>query len=125
MKLEKIVRAFETLTTLSLLDKEKGYDFKVATRLKVASNIRVLRPYVQDYMTQKEVLVRSLGTELKDKGQIAVLPENFDKFKAQNDEMLAVEHDVSFSTLKESELGSNQIPFEVLADMQETGLLKD
>jgi hypothetical protein len=125
MKLENIVKAFETLTTLSTLDKEKNYNFKVATRLKVASNIRILRPFVQDYLSQKDALVKELGTEIKEKNQIVVTAENFPKFSAQNREMLDIDQNVSIVALKESELGDNQIPFEILADMQDSGLLKE
>lgn len=123
MKLEMIIKAFESINLLSLADKEKSFDFARATRIKFGNNLRVTRPSIQDYIKEKEELVRELGTELKDKGQIQVKPENFEEFQKKNAEMLAVDIDIKLTPIKEAELGNNQIPFEIIADLIESGVV--
>ncbi len=120
-----IIKAFEAITLLSQSDKEKGFEFTRATRIKFGSNLRVTRPAVQDYLKEKEELVRELGTEIKDKGQIQVKPENFEEFQKKNAEMLEADIDITLTQIKESELGNNQIPFEILSDLIESGVVKE
>lgn len=123
MTIKNAITAFEAFTALIVADKAKPYDFKMAVRLKIAENVRLLRPSVQEYISKKDALVKELGQESQDKQQITVKPENLARFREENEDMLSLEIPVVLLPLKEKELGENDISPVILADLLEVGLI--
>lgn len=124
MKLAAAVKAFEAISALNEGDKKSGYVFAIPTRLKLSSNLRLLRPFIHEYLEKKTELVKHLGFELVSGNQLVVKAGKEAEFATQNGQMLAMEVEIKLQKLTQAELGTNQIPIEVLADLQDSELLE-
>ena len=134
--LQQVLEAHQAVTNLIDSDKRNKYILSSATRIKLAANLRKTRGPAQDYEKERVELVKSLG-EVDEKGSTKVKPENQEKFESDLKAMLATETDVVFTPITEAALlgvteeeekagkKANQIDIDLIAFMQEVGLLKN
>ena len=134
--LQQVLEAHQAVTTLIDSDKRNKYVLSSATRIKLAGNLRKTRGPAEDYEKERVELVKTLG-EVDEKGSTKVKPENQAKFEEELKTMLAQETDVTFNPITEAALlgateeeekagkKANQIDIDLIAFMQEVGLLKN
>lgn len=123
LTIKNIISAHGALLDLSQNDRANKFVFSSAIRLRLALNLRQTRPVFENYEERRVELVEKLGSPATASGTSRVKPENLPTFKAEHDAMLKEETDVQLNPLKEAELGENQIPFDTLAALLDSGLL--
>jgi hypothetical protein len=119
---KEVVKAQHAINSLIEQDKENKFIFPSAIRIKQAGNLRRTRPVVEDYLKEHETLVRRLG-KASESGNITVTPENVEEFNRENNAMLAEPTDVVLTPMTEKDLGENQLSIDLIATLQEVGLL--
>lgn len=118
------VKAQHIINTLIEEDKANKFVFPSSIRIKLAGNLRKTRPVVEDYLKEHESLVKRLGEPLKDKpDQIMVKAENANEFTKENEGMLAEKTDITLNPITEKDLGENQLSIDLIANLQDVGLL--
>lgn len=124
-KVKDIILSYLALKDLIETDKEHKYVFKSSTRLKLLENLRKTSPVFNDFSTEKDALIKRLGEPVKDKPDtVQVKPENQPAFSKEVEEMYEAESDVVLNPLLHQELGENQIPIDLLLNLEKFGLLK-
>lgn len=121
---EKVLKAHMALTSLLKADSENKFVFKTATRFKFAQNLRKTTPVQEDVEKGRNDLILKLG-EKDDQGNTSVPAAKVEEFSKALKDLLAVEIDVTFSTIKVDDLGENQIPLDLLAALIEFGIVTE
>ncbi len=143
LKTKQIVEAHNVLLSLINSDKENKFILSSATRIKLAGNVRKTKPIFDDFNEANQSKVRELGTQILDTegkptDRIQVQGDNNLKvYLADINEALDKPVDIAFSTVTAEELAGvtadflkshpetkeNQIPIDLLADLQQFGIL--
>lgn len=118
-----VVKAQHAINSLIEQDKENKFIFPSAIRIKLAGNLRKTRPVVEDYLKEHETLVRRLGKAQKEGGNITVTTENVEEFNKENNAMLDEATEVTLNPIGEKDLGENQLSIDLIATLQDVGLL--
>lgn len=135
MKLKHAQAGHAALQELIAADKASKFTFKFTSRIRLASNLHRVRPLIEAYNEQVARLVKDMktATTSEDKISVPVTIKNaagkdeanaeLKSFVAAQTEMLEGEHDFKFECLTYEELGENQIPFDLLADLMRAGII--
>ena len=134
LTVRQVIDAHHGISNLIDSDKRNKFILSSATRIKLAGNLRKTKAVFEDYETERTALVQELGSK-DDKGNVTVTPENQDKFATTLKVALDVETDVVLNPITEAALlgvtedeekagkKANQIDIDLIAFMQEVGLL--
>jgi hypothetical protein len=135
LSVQQVCEANQAIMALIDSDKRNKFILSSATRIKLAGNLRKTKDIAADYDTERQALVKELGAVDETTKSVTVKPENNDAFSTQLKAMLAVETDVVLNPITEAALlgvteeeekagkKANQIDIDLIAFMQEIGLL--
>lgn len=139
LSVRQMVEAHGAIQALINADRQNKFVFPSAVRIKLAGNLRKTREVFEDYVTEKNELVKRLGSVIQeqrgqdkdnnpifvdtDKVEVKVDSPNYPEFKAQHDAMLAADTRQTLNAIDAKDLGENQIDVELITVLQDTGLL--
>lgn len=134
--------ALRALTALSDKDKEGSYSFPSAARIRMGTNIRKLRELVAKIEEEQNALFMKYGGEVDGKLQVSRTSDKWDEFEASYKALNAAPFEIDLQPMTEAELINsrvvksrdskgqvteetveNQIPFDLIADLQSAALL--
>ncbi len=143
----KLSQAFQAIKTLTEQDKSKAYVFPSALRIKMGGNFRRLRDLLVEIETEQSQLFNTYGTPMTEPGkegqfQVMKTSDKWLEFEAAYKALQAEEFEVALTPMTDVELinsrvvksrndkgqvsentEENQIPLDLIADLQSTGLL--
>lgn len=125
LTLKQVIRAFDAISLLIEKDAKDKYVFPSAVRIKFAMNLRLIKPYVEDFQKEHNDLVKKYGVVQKDGSWRVESEELLKKFNAERDAALDVETQAALSPVEVKELGDNQLPIDLIVVLIETGLVKE
>lgn len=134
--------ALRALTALSDKDKEGSYLFPSATRIRMGTNLRKLRELVGKIDEEQNALFAKYGSAVDGKLQVARNSEKWDEFESAYKALNDSTFELDLQPMTEAELinsrvvknrdakgqvieetAENQIPFDLIADLQSAALL--
>lgn len=135
LTVKQVIQANVALTELVKADKENKFILPSAVRIKLAGNLRKTRPVSDEYLEAYNLLVERLGEQVEGapEGSLKVKKENIATFKQEHKDALAVEKDITLTSVKQKDIlgddgdgkKSNQIPVDLLADLIEVGVIQE
>lgn len=125
-----ICKAHEAIVALIKDDRENKFVFPSAVRIKLAGNLRKTKPAYEDFTQVKIDLFKKYGdvvkdAEGKDTDKIQLRASDADKANKELAEALEVDTHQTLNPITVKDLGENQIDVELIAVLQDVGLLTE
>lgn len=125
LKVKDVLTAHLAILDLIEADKTNKFVFASATRIKLAGNLRKTRPVFEEFTKEKDELIKRLGAPVEGKpDEVKVTEENQAKFVSEIEAMYEADSDVTLNPVDAKDLGENQLPIDLLANLETFGLLK-
>ena len=131
LTVRKALEANIALNQLIVNDKENKFVFPSVVRIRLALNLRKLRPVVEEFQKENTELIKKYGTQVKDKEgndiegqfQVGVKSENRTKFDDEQKALVDSDSEVSLSPITDKDLSENQLSVDLIAALYDVGLL--
>lgn len=102
--LQKIVNSIEQLNAL------QSHPLPAKTSYRIMRLVNKLDSIIKTFTAKRNELIKELGAENVETKQIAVKPENLEKFNEKINEILSIEEEVDFEPINPEDLGDTKIP---------------
>lgn len=141
---KQAIDAHVALSELINLDKTNRLVLSSAVRIRLAGNIRKTKPLVEEYVAERNALIKKLGTPSKGNPAESEVLEGSDtaqEFKDQIKAMESEDSELTMAHVKEHELfgvtesdykndsrdsrKDNQVPVDLIASLQELGIVTE
>ena len=123
-QVKQVILAHQALQSLVGFDRDGKVVLPSSERFRLAGLIRKTREVVEDFIESKNAIVRRLGA-LDENGNLQVTPENDAAFKAEVDALMNAEVDITIAPIKPKDLGSTQVPIDLIVALQDGGILEN
>lgn len=128
---EKITKANAALKELIQADRQNKYILASAARIKLAQNIRLLKPELEEYIAEYNSLVKKFGKEDGNGGYVVDKTDvGYAEFSEEITKLNKSDSGVEFRKLSEEDLFGpdkskpNQIDLVLLTDLIESGIVE-
>jgi hypothetical protein len=122
---KQAVNAFLAISNLIDADRASKIGLSAVARLKLASTFLLCKTVYEEYMKQKDDLIKSYGVPFPSKPDSFMVPDDKKQdFITQNSEMLDSETNFKISPIPVDKLGNAEIDIGLAAELKDAGVIE-